>query len=190
MFVVEESQLREALGAALSVERWVDDVAAHAPFTSAQRLISVASDAATPLSPAEIDEAIAHHPRIGEKPVGEGKAQAFSRSEQASLGAEDAEIAAAIAEGNRAYEERFGRVFIIRAAGRSRPEILGELNRRLTLDDATELSIVGEQLRDIALLRLATTFAAGAPDTASSSTAPQNPADSAPAGTAEKGSAQ
>lgn len=174
MIDVEESQLREALGAALSVERWVDDVAARAPFTSVEELIAVAGEAATPLAPSEIDEAIAHHPRIGEKPVGEGKAQAFSRSEQASLGADDAEIAAAIAEGNRAYEERFGRVFIIRAAGRSRSEILGELTRRLTLDDATELTIVGEQLRDIALLRLSATFAA----------------DTALVGTAEKGSAQ
>ncbi|HEV7949033.1 MAG TPA: 2-oxo-4-hydroxy-4-carboxy-5-ureidoimidazoline decarboxylase, partial [Glaciihabitans sp.] len=57
-----------------------------------------------------------------------------------------------------AYEARFGRVFLIRAAGRSRAEILSELTRRLELDDETELAIVGEQLRDIALLRLTTQF--------------------------------
>jgi len=49
-------------------------------------------------------------------------------------------------------------VFIIRAAGRSRAEILGELTRRLELDDTTELQIVGEQLRDIALIRLEKLF--------------------------------
>ena len=43
----------------------------------------------------------------------------------------DAAIAAALAEGNRAYEERFGRVFLIRAAGRSAPEILAALTERL-----------------------------------------------------------
>lgn len=49
-------------------------------------------------------------------------------------------------------------MFIIRAAGRTRSEIVGELNRRMTLDDAAELQVVGEQLRDIALLRLEKLF--------------------------------
>lgn len=159
MIDLPETQLRAALTAALSVERWVDEVAAAAPFDSAEQLLAVAHDAATPLSPAEIDEAIAHHPRIGEKPKGEGAAQDFSRSEQASADSDDAELAIALADGNAAYERRFGRVFLIRAAGRTRAEILGELTRRIQLDDAEELVIVGEQLRDIAVLRLEKTFA-------------------------------
>lgn len=183
MIDAPESQLREALGAALSVERWVVEVAARAPFESLDRLLAVAGAAATPLAPSEIDEAIAHHPRIGEKPVGEGKAQSFSRNEQASVDADDAELATALAAGNRAYEERFGRVFIIRAAGRSRKEILAELNRRLELDDETELAIVGEQLRDIALLRLSATFA-------DSAAGPAESADTALVGTAGKESAK
>jgi 2-oxo-4-hydroxy-4-carboxy-5-ureidoimidazoline decarboxylase len=146
--------LREDLFACLAVQRWVDEVAAHAPFATSAELLRVAAEAATPLSPAEIDEAIAHHPRIGERPTGSGAAQSFSRNEQSSADDSDEQLARAIAEGNAAYEERFGRVFLIRAAGRSRAEILAELNRRLRLDDRTELAIVGEQLRDIALLRL------------------------------------
>lgn len=160
MIELPEPDLRDALFAALAVTRWVDSVASAAPFESSDRLLTVAHDEATPLSTSEIDEAIAHHPRIGEKPVGQGAAQNFSRGEQASADSGDEQLAAALAVGNAAYEERFGRVFIIRAAGRSRAEILAELNRRLHLDDATELAIVGEQLRDIALLRLEKTFAA------------------------------
>jgi 2-oxo-4-hydroxy-4-carboxy-5-ureidoimidazoline decarboxylase len=64
-----------------------------------------------------------------------------------------------MAQGNAAYEARFGRVFLIRAAGRSRAEIFGELERRLDNDDATELRETAEQLRDIAVLRLQTVFA-------------------------------
>ena len=56
---------------------------------------------------------------------------------------------------NEAYEERFGRVFLIRAAGRSAAEILAALESRLTNDDATERRVVADQLRQIALLRLA-----------------------------------
>ena len=57
-------------------------------------------------------------------------------------------------EGNRAYEERFDRVFLIRAAGRDGDEILAELERRLGNDDATERAETVDQLLQIALLRL------------------------------------
>ncbi len=56
--------------------------------------------------------------------------------------------------GNRAYEERFDRVFLIRAAGRDSSEILSELERRLGNDDVTERAETLTQLRQIALLRL------------------------------------
>lgn len=149
------TELRAGLTASLAVPRWVDDVVRVAPFESVAQLLGVASKAATPLSASEIDEALAHHPRIGEKPVGDGAAQAFSRDEQSGLGSlSEAGLAAAIVAGNVTYEERFERIFIIRAAGRSPAEILAELERRLELPNSSELEIVGEQLRDIALLRI------------------------------------
>lgn len=150
MLNVTDTELREGLYASLGVRRWVEDVASRAPFESLEQLLAVAGAEATPLSPEDIDEAISHHPRIGEKPAGAGASQELSRAEQGS----STEFAAEIAAGNAAYEKRFGRVFIIRAAGRTRGEILDELTRRLELDDAIELQVVGEQLRDIALLRL------------------------------------
>lgn len=154
MIEITDAELRERLRASLAVERWVEDVASRAPFATLAELLAVASAEASPLAPDEIDEAIAHHPRIGEKPVGQGTSQQLSRSEQGA----STEFAEEIAAGNVAYEQRFGRVFIIRAAGRSRREILDELTRRLELDDAVELQVVGEQLRDIALLRLEKLF--------------------------------
>jgi 2-oxo-4-hydroxy-4-carboxy-5-ureidoimidazoline decarboxylase len=149
------AQLRTALG----VERWVADVAAAAPFADLDALVDAASAAASPLTPAEIVEALAHHPRIGEKPAAGATGADHSRREQASADADDPGLAERIAAGNAAYEQRFGRIFLIRALGRSRAEILAELDRRLTLDDAEELTIVGDQLREIALLRLSGMFA-------------------------------
>jgi len=160
MMDVTEADLREGLAASLSVNRWIDDVASGYPYESVAQLLAAAEDAATPLAAYEIDEAIAHHPRIGEKPAGEGTSQSLSVGEQAGLGDADEELAAQIAAGNEAYEERFGRVFIIRAAGRTRAEVLEELTRRLELPNATELEIVGDQLREIALLRLEKLFGA------------------------------
>lgn len=149
-------ELRSALLSCLAVPRWAAEVAGQAPFDSAAALLEAARAAATPLGRTEVDEALAEHPRIGEKPTGSSQAAGFSRAEQASVDADDAELAAAIAAGNTRYEQRFDRVFLIRAAGRSRREILAELERRLTLDDDTEAAIVGSELREITLLRLAT----------------------------------
>ena len=67
---------------------------------------------------------------------------------------DDAAVMAALAEGNREYEQRFDRVFLIRAAGRSASEVLAELRRRLGNDDETERAETVAALREIALLRL------------------------------------
>jgi 2-oxo-4-hydroxy-4-carboxy-5-ureidoimidazoline decarboxylase len=155
---LNETELREGLTACLAVPRWVDEVAALAPYASVAELVDAARSAATPLSPAEVDKAMSSHPRIGEKATGNGAAQSFARAEQASSASGDQALAAALATGNQAYEAKFGRVFLIRAAGRSRQEILDELNRRLQLDPAAEIDIVGSELRDIALLRIPQLF--------------------------------
>lgn len=153
MLNLPPSELRDLLRSCLNVDRWADEVAAKAPFAELDALLAAARDAG-PLSADEIDEAMADHPRIGEKHAEPSVAGEFSRREQASLGDDDESVNRAIAEGNAAYEERFDRVFLIRAAGRTRLEILSELHRRLTLDDQTELAIVGSELLAIAQLRL------------------------------------
>ncbi len=136
------------------IGRWVEAILAARPFASADELLETAATAASPFTEAEIDTALAHHPRIGERAAGSSAEATLSRSEQAGLDI-DEQIAADLLTGNRAYEERFSRVFLIRATGRSSEEILAELHRRLDNDPATEVSEVGEQLRAIALLRLA-----------------------------------
>jgi 2-oxo-4-hydroxy-4-carboxy-5-ureidoimidazoline decarboxylase len=148
------SEFRTDLEASLGVARWVDEIAARAPFDSWESLKSAAYAAATPL------EALVHHPRIGESAVGTGRAQSFSAREQTAVDSDDEELAKALALGNTVYEQRFGRVFLIRARGRSRREIVDELDRRLKLDDEHELEIVGSELRDIAILRLESRFGA------------------------------
>lgn len=155
---VPEAELRARLTTALGVGRVVDEVAALAPFGSLESLLTAFHGATARLSAAELDEALAHHPRIGERPAGEGRSAGFSRAEQASPDADDVELARQLAEGNAAYESRFDRVFLIRAAGRTRAEILRELERRLANDDDTETAEVAEQLREIAVLRLETMF--------------------------------
>ncbi|MGY4541947.1 2-oxo-4-hydroxy-4-carboxy-5-ureidoimidazoline decarboxylase [Arthrobacter sp. UYNi723] len=138
----------------LDIQRWIDELADARPYSSFDALLAAGRSAANPFTPAEIEAALAHHPRIGERAQGDSAEARLSQSEQAGLGVADAAVAEALAEGNRAYEEKFGQVFLIRAAGRSREEILAALNTRLAHAPEAEQSIIGQQLREIAVLRL------------------------------------
>jgi len=137
---------------ALDITRWIDAIVDSRPYASVDALSAAALEAAAPLTEAELDGALAHHPRIGAKVDGTSAEAAHSRREQPSV---DDVTAAALAEGNRAYEERFDRVFLIRAAGRSAQDILALLRERLDSTDEQELAVVDQQLREIAALRLA-----------------------------------
>jgi 2-oxo-4-hydroxy-4-carboxy-5-ureidoimidazoline decarboxylase len=70
------------------------------------------------------------------------------------VGSADDATRTALAEGNRAYEERFDHVFLIRAAGRSPEDVLAELRRRLDNDEETERAEVTGQLAEITALRV------------------------------------
>jgi 2-oxo-4-hydroxy-4-carboxy-5-ureidoimidazoline decarboxylase len=137
----------------LGVHRWAEHVAAGRPYAAWPALRSAASTAAAELTDAELGEALQGHPRIGERP-GAGHAVEHSHREQAGVDATDREVAVRLAAGNAAYEQRFDRVFLVRAAGRSAPEILGELDRRLGSSAEDERRETVDQLREIALLRL------------------------------------
>ncbi|WP_153397647.1 2-oxo-4-hydroxy-4-carboxy-5-ureidoimidazoline decarboxylase [Ornithinicoccus halotolerans] len=137
------------------VPRWAEEVADGRPYADLPTLLESARSAADPWTEQEVDRALAGHPRIGERPTGRGGATAHSAREQAGVG-RDEETTRRLTEGNRAYEERFGHVFLIRARGRTGAEILAELERRLANDPATERAEAAAQLREIALLRLET----------------------------------
>jgi 2-oxo-4-hydroxy-4-carboxy-5-ureidoimidazoline decarboxylase len=137
----------------LNVPRWAAEVTSKKPYPNYAALAVQAERSAARLSDAELSAALDGHPRIGER-AGAGHEAEFSAREQAQVDRDDSAEMAALADGNREYEERFGRVFLIRAAGRSSSEILDELRRRLRNDDNTELAETVTALREIALLRL------------------------------------
>lgn len=151
------------LSSCAEVETWVTQVAAGRPFVTREALLARAAETARGWTRDDVDAALASHPRIGEKPkassIGAANA-AHSATEQAGMSAAAADVRDSIAAGNAAYEERFGRVFLIRAAGRSPEQILAALTARLGNDDAAEDAVVAGELREIALLRLEQAVAA------------------------------
>lgn len=137
-----------------AIPAWVDAVVAARPYPSVDALTAHAAALADGWTIEDLDAALAHHPRIGQRPIGAGAEAAASRREQASMTDAAAGVTAAIAAGNAAYEQRFGRVFLIRAAGRPPEQILAELQRRLLGDDDAEAAEALGQLAEIAILRL------------------------------------
>jgi OHCU decarboxylase len=96
-------------------------------------------------------EAFLAHPRIGERG---GHSPDLSNREQYGIMSAREETLASLAEGNRLYEERFGHVFLIAAAGRTADDVLAALRRRIENDPAIELEVAAEEQRKITVLRL------------------------------------
>ncbi|HEY8702542.1 MAG TPA: 2-oxo-4-hydroxy-4-carboxy-5-ureidoimidazoline decarboxylase [Arthrobacter sp.] len=151
---LDPARAGEVLKPCVDIPRWVEAITAARPFPSKAALLAFAAKTSRPFTADEVEAAMAHHPRIGEKPTSGTVEASMSRSEQSGVDPSDAGVGQAMAQGNRDYEEKFGRVFLIRAAGRTGAEILAALNERLTHPSAEEDAIVAGQLREIALLRL------------------------------------
>ena len=133
---------------------WVRGMTDHRPYGDRDRLLDASDRAFDALDAQDVADALADHPRIGERPSDTSASGHFSRAEQASVADADERIRRDLVQGNRAYEERFDRVFLIRAAGRTPADILAELQRRMDNDEQTELAEVVHQLRMITRLRL------------------------------------
>lgn len=147
-------QAIEAIRPALDIPRWLEAVVDARPYWHHDALLGMARIAAQPFTAEEVERALSHHPRIGERAEGSHREAGFSRAEQSAVDPSDPGVQQRLREGNLAYEERFGRVFLIRAAGRTPEDILEQLSARMTNDPGTERAVVADQLREIALLRL------------------------------------
>jgi 2-oxo-4-hydroxy-4-carboxy-5-ureidoimidazoline decarboxylase len=144
----------EALRACNAAPRFAAEIVAGRPFRSVETLVARAEQVARGLPWDEVAMALAAHPRIGDRVEGSTVEAASSRKEQSSMARADDEVRTALAEGNRAYEERFDHVFLIRASGRTPEEMLAELRRRLGNDEESERAEVTEQLAQITALRV------------------------------------
>jgi OHCU decarboxylase len=135
---------------------WAMGMASRRPILDEMALLTASDEVWKKLPESDWIEAFRSHPRIGESPAAHASAQsaAWSSKEQSKVSAADDEVKLALGEGNRAYEQRFGRIFIVCATGKSFAEILEILNRRMSNDDKTELHEAAAQQRQIAQLRL------------------------------------
>jgi len=147
-------QAVQRLRACNAAPRFAAEVAAGRPYPDVDTLVARAEEVARALPWDDVAIALAAHPRIGERVDGNSAEAASSRREQRSMDGADEAVRAELVEGNKAYEDRFDHVFLIRASGRSPKEMLGELRRRLNNDERTEHAEVTEELAQITALRV------------------------------------
>ena len=140
--------------ACADADHWVAAVVDGRPYADVPALVAAAAKLADEWTADDVDQALAGHPRIGERPSGAGASDASSAREQAGVDLADAELATALRAGNAAYEAKFGRIYLVRAKGRTGPQLLALLRERLTNDPETEEAVMTQQLREIALLRI------------------------------------
>lgn len=131
---------------------WAAGLVARRPLGSLPELLAASDTAWWSVTTADRMEAFQSHPRIGER---HSSATATSlRWSAVEQGAPSTELQQQLADGNRAYEAKFGHVFLVRATGRTATEILDMLRRRLDNTAEAELQEAAEQQREITHLRL------------------------------------
>lgn len=134
---------------------WARAVVAGRPYPDLDVLSAASDPIINGLSWADVEEALAAHPRIGDRPkIAATTEKRWSQGEQAGIADADREVLTALADGNAAYEARFGHVYLVCASGKSAEELLGILQDRLDNDPAHEHDVVRRELAAITRLRL------------------------------------
>jgi 2-oxo-4-hydroxy-4-carboxy-5-ureidoimidazoline decarboxylase len=142
---------------------WSREMATRRPLRDEAALIAASDEVWDKLNESDWMEAFQSHPRIGEsvalKSSPESSARgktslAWAKQEQKEVAEAGDAVKIALAEANREYEQKFRRIFIVCATGRSAPELLEILRRRLQNDADAELREAVEQHRQIIQIRL------------------------------------
>ena len=138
-------------------DAWAHQLVARRPFPDESSLVAASDEIWGRLSTEDWLQAFSKHPRIGEREApteAPSTSSIWSAQEQQGVAAAGESIQAALVQGNLEYEQRFGRVFIVCATGKSAADMLEILSLRLRNDDATELHEAAEEQRKITNIRL------------------------------------
>lgn len=155
--ILDEDAARAAILPCCGSNRWARQLAQARPILDETELFDRSDAIWLSLPAPDWDEAFRSHPRIGERKstaTATPQSAKWSREEQSSLDSSNADILARLEHGNRLYEERFGRSFLVCATGKSAAEMLAILECRLRNDAQTELQEAVEQQRQITRIRL------------------------------------
>jgi len=135
---------------------WAAALANRRPLADQAALLAASDEIWNSLSETDWLQAFRSHPRIGGlvRHASTTESAAWPAQEQQKVADAADAVKIALADGNREYERRFQHIFIVCATGKTGPEMLAILRRRLQNDAATELREAAEQQRLITQIRL------------------------------------
>jgi allantoicase len=156
---LSESDARDAFLRCCGSTRWADRMARARPFVHRGALLTEARRLWHTASKDDWLEAFAHHLRIGDRNPEQlrarfAKTADLSEKEQAGVEGASATVLDALRDGNLAYEQRFGHVFLVCATGLTAAQMLAMLRERIRNAPERELREAAEQQARITAIRL------------------------------------
>lgn len=149
---MSDSEVEQTLIGICASRRWAAQIRSGRPYSSRASLLASADEAVAELTGSDLKEALSGHPRIGERLAGNG--HEVSRGEQSGVDSASDATRDALVEGNRAYEDRFGHVYLVFATGKTAEEMLAILRSRIDNDPDREWEVTREELAKINRRRL------------------------------------
>ena len=158
---LEPAQKRTLLLQCCGSVTWANKIIAALPAEDLIDLLEIAEEQWYACSKQDWQEAFTHHPKIGDFSTLREKFKDtadWAEGEQASVKKATEATLWELAEDNKAYEEKFGYIFIIFATGKSAEEMLSNLKARLQNNAEDELKIAMEEQLKITKHRLEKLF--------------------------------
>ena len=137
--------------------RWAQAITQRRPYQTVDELVRIANEVWWSLERNDWLEAFRSHPKIGEKKAADPvsvQSRQWSGQEQAGVLDANQDTIDSLARLNREYENKFGFIFIVCAAGKSAGEMLAILRARLPNEIDAELPIAAAEQAKITELRL------------------------------------
>ena len=150
-------QARQMFLQCCTSSRWIDSMVESRPYSSSEQLKQAADQNWQQLNAEDYLQAFEGHPKIGDVNSLKEKyrhTKELAAGEQSSVNQASEKVINALADGNTAYEQKFGFIFIVCATGKSAAEMLELLNNRLPNTPDVELNQAAEEQRKIFQLRL------------------------------------
>ncbi len=154
---LSEADANSAFEQCCGAAQWVERMVYARPFETLSEVIETSDTIWEECDVDDYEEAFTHHPKIGDV---ESLAKKYANTktwavgEQKGLEGADRAVIEKLAQGNTAYEEKFGYIFIVCATGKSAAEMLAMLEARMKNDPKDEILIAAGEQNKITRLRL------------------------------------
>lgn len=154
---LSEAAAAETFEQCCGASQWVERMVFSRPFENLAEVLETSDTIWEECDVDDYEEAFSHHPKIGDVESLAKKyanTRTWAAGEQKGVEGADGEVIRKLAEGNAAYEEKFGFIFIVNATGKSAAEMLALLESRLMNDPRDEILAAADEQNKITKQRL------------------------------------